>query len=740
MAKALKFLFFLVVLLLIGVGALFLLVDPNAYKTQIVQLVEAQTGRQLTIRDDFSLSFFPWVGVRLGALELGNAPGFGPEPFAKIASANLRVKWEPLLQRRVEVDTITIQGLHLNLAENSTQPAGSAGANNWSDLLRQPRAEPKADSEKTAQTAASTSPTGGDNAVQSPLLAAIAVEGVHLLDAHLSWRDVAKNSVKTVDISELTSGPLRENRPVSLTMQLHYKTGEAAPLEVDLALQGTFVVQLAAKQMQVKPLHIQLTGQGKQIPTGKRRVETTLELLLDGQKETMQVANLQMTGEGLQLSGQMDGQKMASAPRITGTVTLRPFPLRTVLQEWGVALSPTHDPKALGSLDGVIPFTADRNSLTLANVQLNLDESRLHGQLAVQDFSHPAIRGDLTLDMLDLDRYRAAIAATKEQTETRPPAQTEATKSTTQPSSKQEGMPIEALRTLDLAGRLRITNLKAANLSLQDVDLSLQSKNGILQLSPAKARLYQGGLWMELLANVQGTLPKMTLEGRLEGVQMGELLQDLNGQDPVNGLATIKTNLTTTGDTVKLVKSNLNGKAQFSLKEGAIKGVDIAKLLDDAAQVLEGHAVTNRAETGATAFTTLDGSVTIKNGLVDNRDLVLTSSLLRVQGAGTLNLPTDQVDYQLQASVPEALQGKGGRTVTTLTGVTIPVQATGSLTNLAWQLDIKKLLEQSVAKKAKEKLGDKIQDKAMNLLKKNGLENVLPADFGKRLLDGSPFR
>lgn len=724
-----------------GVGALLVLVDPNAYKAQIAQQVEAQTGRQLTIREDFALSFFPWVGVRFGALELGNAPGFGPEPFATITSAHLRVKLQPLLQRRVEVDTITIQGLHLNLAENSGQPAGSAGANNWSDLLRQPDSEPKAVAEENVQTAESRASGDGTRSAEPPLLAAVAVEGLHLQDAHLSWRDVAKKRVKTLEIPELTSGPFRENSPVSVAVQLRHKTEGTTPQVVDLALKGSVVVQLAAKQMEVKHLHIQLTGQGEQMPGGKVTVETTLDLRLDGQKETMHVANLQMTGAGLTINGEMDGEKMVSAPRITGTVTLLPFPFRTVLQSWGIVLPPTRDPKAWSTLGGAFPFTVDGTTLTLANLQIHLDESRLQGQLAIQNFSHPVMQGDLTLDMLDLDRYRLPVPATQEpQAAASSPSQGEATGTAAQPAFQLAGIPVERLRTLNLAGRLHIENFKAANLSLQGVDLSLKSKEGILHFSPVQSRLYQGTLWMDLLANVQGTLPNLTLKGRLEGVQLGDLLQDLNGRDPVNGLATIKTDLTATGDTVKLLKSRLNGSAQFSLKEGAVKGVDVAQLLDEAARLLEGLPVTDRAGTGATAFTALDGSVTIKNGVVENRDLLLVSPLLRVQGAGLLDWPADRVDYQLQASVVEALQGKGGRTVAALTGITIPIQAAGSLTDLAWKLDVKTALEQSAAKKAKEKLGDKIQEKAMKLLKKNGLEDVLPADLGRRLLDGLHFR
>ena len=44
-------------------------------------LVEARTGREFVIEDDLELTFFPWLGVEIGGIRLGNAEGFGDEDF-----------------------------------------------------------------------------------------------------------------------------------------------------------------------------------------------------------------------------------------------------------------------------------------------------------------------------------------------------------------------------------------------------------------------------------------------------------------------------------------------------------------------------------------------------------------------------------------------------------------------------------------------------------------------------------
>ncbi|MEO5362460.1 MAG: AsmA family protein [Magnetococcus sp. DMHC-8] len=736
MAKVFKILLFLVLVPVIGLVGLLLLFDPNAHKAQIAQLVEAHTGRHLTIREDFSLSFYPRLGIRLGAMELGNAPGFGSEPFATIAAAQVQVKLQPLLQRRLEVDTVTIEGLHLNLAKNA------AGANNWADMNPAAKRSP-APSPATAQAPQATpgqgvpSPAAGPVAAQPPLLAAMTVEGIQIRDARLTWRDAARpGQVKTVIVPTLTTGSLQEGAPVPLTVQLHLEEGSGGSPAFDLSLRGTLVANPADKVLRIKPLHALLTALGKGMPGGKATLDSTGNLELDWQKGTLRLEEWQLAGAGLHLSGRLAGQGIFSAPQWTGTLTAQPFPLREVLQQWGIPVAATRDPKVLGSMEGAIPFAVHQDTVTLSDMQLRLDESRVRGQLTVQDFSHPVVRWDLLLDALDLDRYRSPAAAAPAGGEGTPSAADGAAPSATH----KEGGPAPWLRTLDAKGRLQVDKLKVANLALQGVDLSLQGRNGVWQLAPLKARLYQGALAMEARWDVTQAIPQMAVDGRLDRVQAGPLLQDLNGHDPLTGLATVNTHLTMAGDTADMIKKSLNGTAKFALKEGVIKGIDIPKLLNDAYLALQGQGVAAHEGAQVTAFTSLEGSATIAKGVVENRDLNMVSPLLRIRGEGTANLPSDQVDYRLNASVQEALQGKGGRTVTELTGLTVPIQVTGPMAKLSWHLDLKTLLEQGVAKKAKEKLEEKLQDKAADLLKKQGLENVLPADAGKRLLNALPFR
>src|SRR5678815_5006052 len=87
----------LIGLIVIGLVLVLLFVDPNDYRDDIEKMVEEKTGRELTLSGDLKLSVFPWIALETGPASLGDAPGFGPEPFVSIKEAHLGVRLMPLL-------------------------------------------------------------------------------------------------------------------------------------------------------------------------------------------------------------------------------------------------------------------------------------------------------------------------------------------------------------------------------------------------------------------------------------------------------------------------------------------------------------------------------------------------------------------------------------------------------------------------------------------------------------------
>ena len=115
----------IVVAMVLFAVTLYILVDPNDYKKEIAALVESSTGHKIKINGNIALSVFPWIGVEVNDVELENPPGFQGKMLAHVARIDIKARLFPLLASRLEMSTVTVRGLHLNLQVNKQ------GRENW---------------------------------------------------------------------------------------------------------------------------------------------------------------------------------------------------------------------------------------------------------------------------------------------------------------------------------------------------------------------------------------------------------------------------------------------------------------------------------------------------------------------------------------------------------------------------------------------------------------------------------
>ncbi|MBW2154524.1 MAG: AsmA family protein, partial [Deltaproteobacteria bacterium] len=265
------------ILILLGIAAIIiipLVVDINDYKDRIVSLVEKQTGRQLKIQGDIELSVFPWLGVKLGVVELGNAKGFKAPMFARVQQLQVRVRILPLLSKTLEADVVTVRGLSLNLERNKD------GRTNWQDLIK-PRPE------KTQKS--------------TPAFGALAIGGVTISDASVSWTDrVTDQRFDIRDLSIKTSA-IRLNHPVDVKIGFAVDTGE-------LGLQGRFNtgarIHLDFRGNVFTLKDIQLTAEldGKMLPGGKATIRTDGALAFNADKQRLNLQGLRVEASGMSVA------------------------------------------------------------------------------------------------------------------------------------------------------------------------------------------------------------------------------------------------------------------------------------------------------------------------------------------------------------------------------------------------------------------------------------------------------
>ncbi len=674
MAKALKIIvglvLALVLIVVVGMVALLVFVDPNAYRGQIEAAVKEQTGRTLAIEGDMRLSVFPWLGLELGRVSLGNAPGFGDSPFAEVGAAQVRAKLLPLLRKRLEVGKLSLRGLRLDLQVDKS------GHSNWADLAGGGEAAAPAPS---AQQPAAP-------AAQGPGLAALAIGGLEVSDAQVSFRDAVTGASYAVRDLSLTSGAIALGQPTDVTLAFAAEANQPQ-IAANVELASRITVAPALQQFTLAGTRLKVDGKGAVLPVPELAAQLDGDIALDLAADTVTLGKLELQALGVKLLGEVSGSGLTKAPRFNGHLRLEPFSPRDLLTRLGQAAPETADKGVLGKASLDTAFEATTANARLSDLKLLLDDTALTGTLAVEDFAKQALRFDLAVDGINLDRYLPPPSEAPP-----PPTAGSAAVGTAE-------LPMELLRSLDIAGKLSIGKLIASNLHSEAVQITLNAKGGRIVIHPATAKLYGGSYSGNIALDATGKEPAYALDEKLDQVQVGPLLKDLMGDDKLHGTANLQAKITARGAAPPAIRQTLNGTASFAFTDGMIKGINIAQQLRDARAKLKGEKPPKSDEPNATDFSALGGSFTIKNGVVDNRDLDAKSPLLRVQGAGTADIAKETLDYRLKVAVVGSLSGQGGQTLQDLKGLTIPLRIHGPFADPGIRVELGEAL--SAEQKAK---------------------------------------
>lgn len=720
----------LVLLLIALVVVIPMVVDPNDYKGLVVDKVKETTGRELKIEEDLSLSVFPWVGIETGGVELGNAEGFGPEPFARIDHLAVSVKVWPLLSSRLEVGEVVLSGLQLHLAKNAN------GVGNWEDLAAgadEPQAPPQApDDERGAG------------------LADLSVGALVVDSGGFKWDDRSANQSLAISGFNLNTGAIRFGEPVDFT--LAFAVDNRAPrAKGNLELKGRAVVDPARRKARLEGVTLTLDVAGEALQGGSLDLELVADLSVDGvadlvempsfrveasfaggpiagepvklamtsalsmqpQAGTAELRDFKLDLAGIQATGALTASQLKGSPAFQGGLEVAPFDARAIAARHGVTLPPMADASTLTSisanlnLKGSMQGGADATALNLRldPLAVTLDQSTLQG--------HALVAGDhkgfeLTLDQIDVDRYLP------------PPQQGAGAEAEPSPAPEGEAqpagalIPVETLRGLDVKGKFTIGELKVAKLTLRQALIELLAKDGEVTVEQRIGELYQGRYESRTAVDVRGEEPRLSVQQKLSDVQIGPLLKDMTGDDKLLGTGGFSADLTTRGNSVEAFKQGLNGRLDFMFRDGAVKGFNLAQILRSTRAAFQGQGAASSGggdQPKRTDFSEMQGSATISDGVLTNRDFSAKSPLIRVTGDGTVNVVAESLDYTVTATLVNSLKGQGGEGLEELVGVPIPLNLNGPWAKPDYKIEWGKVLVGTQKEKLKQKLNEKIMEK-----------------------------
>jgi hypothetical protein len=96
------------ILLVLIILMLPFLLDLNRYRDQYLPILEQALHRKIDV-DDVRLVLYPKLGVQLRDVVIAEDPAFSAHPFLQVSSVRVAVLWKPLLQRRIEVESVVVE-------------------------------------------------------------------------------------------------------------------------------------------------------------------------------------------------------------------------------------------------------------------------------------------------------------------------------------------------------------------------------------------------------------------------------------------------------------------------------------------------------------------------------------------------------------------------------------------------------------------------------------------------------
>ena len=707
MASLFKWLFgliiFLVLLLAAAAVILPMVVDPNDYKPQIVAAAKQKLGRDLAIEQDLSLTVFPWLGIETGGVRVGNAAGFAEQPFAEIDQLGLKVKLMPLLSQQIEVDTLVVKGLRLNLEKDAS------GKTNWDDLAGQQEEKPAQPGDAEKQPAEAPSPL------------ALSVQGIQIEDARISWDDRQAGQKYVLDGVRVVTGALAPGATVPVEAGINFSSSKPAmTLKADLTASVSSDADLAV--FRISDLLLNLDAAGEGLPTGGTKLTLKANVTADTKADTLNLDQLEISGPAMAASGELAVSAMQTNPAAKGTLRIAETNLKTLASMFASPIETT-DPAALTRASGDLEFVYADGALKLDPLKVRLDDSNLTGYLHMLDSAGPVVRTRLDLDQIDLDRYMPPAVSASADGQAAAPAE----RAQSKPAQGQED-PFAALRTLDFVGEFKIGKLKVNNARMSNVTTRVVSSKGVLKVDPMAASLYEGSFEGSAVLDASGKQPKLSAKNQLTDIQVGPLLKDVAGEDRLIGRGELYADVRMVGLSEAEIRRSLNGTSRFVFKDGALKGVNIAQVIREGSSKLGlGGDKLDLGTPGQTDFTEISASLTMTNGVIKNDDLQAKSPLLRIAGKGEVDLPKDSIDYLITTELVKSLEGQGGKGRDDLAGIPIPVRVTGPLSKPSYRPD----LEAALSAKAKAQLEEKKQEvtKKMEEKAKEKLDGVFKGLF-----------
>ena len=314
------------------------------------------------------------------------------------------------------------------------------------------------------------------------------------------------------------------------------------------------------------------------------------------------------------------------------------IPVSLALDAPGVLQTPLSG-KAEVRLNGSVVMI---NGLTGA-----VGDGAFNGWASVDIASKPLVKLDLDFQRLDVAASTASAAS---------PAPGSPS---SQPSPPWSNAPIDVTGLNYVDAQIRVSaaalNIGEAQFAPAAIDATLAG--GVLKARVSNLGAYGGQANGDLTVDASAGIRTYALRSDLVGVRALPLLKSAADFDKLDGKLQAKIAVRSTGGSARAILSNLSGTVFANFSDGAIRGLNVAQMIRSLTSgTLSGW---QESKEQTTDLTQLAASFRIEKGQATSGDLNLVGPLVRMTGAGTIDLAAKTLAFRVEPKLVMTTEGQG---------------------------------------------------------------------------------
>ncbi|MGY3448790.1 AsmA family protein [Bradyrhizobium sp. USDA 4353] len=359
---------------------------------------------------------------------------------------------------------------------------------------------------------------------------------------------------------------------------------------------------------------------------------------------------------------------------ITATAPALPVDRQTVPVDFKIGMA--------SAFSGVLAGRADirlNGPLVMINgLSGTLGGGDFNGWASVDLASKPLVKVDLDVRRLDLP---GAAAPTSSRTS----------------GWSTAAIDLRGLNYVDARVKLSATDVGLARARIGPLDLEASLAGGLLKATVANLGAYGGQISGELVVDASTGNPAYAMHGDLVGLKALPLLQNLADFDKLDARLQGKLALRSSGASQQAIMSNLSGSAFLLFQDGAIRGINVAQMIRSlTSNPLSGWQDSKELTTD---LTQLSASFQVERGQAVTSDLNLIGPLVKVTGAGTIDLGNRALAMRVEPKLVMTTEGQGR--IADPIGLGIPVVIDGPWSQPRFYPDMAGILDNPDAAYAK---------------------------------------